>query len=172
MSDFTAKRVVREYTQVANAAPDVVFPLLSPVKESEWLDGWKFTMLYSKSGEAETDCVYKTQHSVEEETLWTITKYDAEAMALEFVRLTNNVSVIKIEVAIEDNHNGSCIIRNKYTFTSISERGNEFVEGNSARSFEKMMQWREKSLNYYLGSGSKLMGIQLGRSQDKEEDKK
>jgi hypothetical protein len=39
---FDAKRVTRSYRQTINAAPEVVFPLLCPVRESEWLEGGAF----------------------------------------------------------------------------------------------------------------------------------
>lgn len=52
MSDCTlqAKRTVRTYRQTINATPEIVFPLLCPVRETKWLDGWDHTMIYSVSG--------------------------------------------------------------------------------------------------------------------------
>jgi hypothetical protein len=40
---FTAKRVTHTYTQKLDATPERVFPLLCPVREAEWADGWQAT---------------------------------------------------------------------------------------------------------------------------------
>ncbi len=42
MTTFKAKRVSHEYTQTNDAPPDEVFPLLCPVRESEWVPGWQY----------------------------------------------------------------------------------------------------------------------------------
>ena len=34
------KRVTRTYTQQLVAEPSAVFPLLCPVREADWIDGW------------------------------------------------------------------------------------------------------------------------------------
>src|SRR6266540_2991762 len=39
---------------------DIVFPLLCPVREYEWFNGWKCTMVYSESGVAENNNVFYT----------------------------------------------------------------------------------------------------------------
>ncbi len=38
---FNSRRISREYRQTINAKPDEIFPLLCPVREIEWLDGWQ-----------------------------------------------------------------------------------------------------------------------------------
>lgn len=45
-SRFTARRITRTYHQTINAVPETVFPLLCPVREAEWLDGWQYAMIY------------------------------------------------------------------------------------------------------------------------------
>ena len=57
---FEARRMVRSYRQTIDASPEIVFPLLCPVREAEWLDGWEFTMIYSVSGSMEKGAVFST----------------------------------------------------------------------------------------------------------------
>jgi hypothetical protein len=47
--------VVREYTQSIRGTPDGVFPLLCPVREGDWLEGWSdhCRLVHSVSGVAE-----------------------------------------------------------------------------------------------------------------------
>lgn len=74
---FTAKRIVRSYRQAINAPAEEVFPLICPVREAEWLDGWDYRMVYSESGIAEEGCVFTSHHPGEEsDTIWIITQHD------------------------------------------------------------------------------------------------
>jgi hypothetical protein len=52
MPFFEARRVSCEYTQTNDASPEIVFPLLCPVREAEWVPDWKYRMIYSQSGVA------------------------------------------------------------------------------------------------------------------------
>ncbi len=63
---LTARRaertpLVRSYVQRIDASPEAVFPLLCPVREGEWLEGWAETceVIWSASGLAEPGCVVR-----------------------------------------------------------------------------------------------------------------
>ena len=45
-------RVRRTYRQHLVAPPDAVFPLLCPVRETEWVQGWDPTLVVTASGAA------------------------------------------------------------------------------------------------------------------------
>ena len=53
-------RVTHSYTQQLIAPPDRVFPLLCPVREAEWIDGWQPVLVLTLGGFAEADCVFTT----------------------------------------------------------------------------------------------------------------
>ena len=53
-------RVTHTYTQRLVAPPAAVFPLLCPVREADWIDGWNPLLVLSHSGLAEPDCVFVT----------------------------------------------------------------------------------------------------------------
>ncbi len=154
---FKSKKVKRSYTQRIKAASEVIFPLLCPQKELEWLDGWDYEMIYSQSGFAEDGAVFKTKHSGDVNTIWVVSRYDRENKIIEFVRMTWETVVVKIHIHIYDNHNGTSDVYIEYTFTSITGKGNEFVEASSEKEFVKMMHWWERSMNYYLETGKKLL---------------
>ena len=154
---FKAQRVTRSYTQKINASAEQIFPLLCPQKELEWLDGWNYEMVFSLSGFAEEDAIFKTKHEGDVNTIWVVTKYDKENKIIEFVRLTWETVVVKIHIHVLDNNNGTSDVYIEYTFTSVTEKGNEYVEGTSERQFNKLMHWWEKSMNYYFATGRKLL---------------
>ncbi|MHA1376538.1 MAG: hypothetical protein ACTSR7_19845 [Promethearchaeota archaeon] len=53
MSKFQSKRISRKYKQINAGQPDKVFPLLCPVRESEWLPHFKAKVIYSSTGISE-----------------------------------------------------------------------------------------------------------------------
>ena len=94
------KRVKRNYCQTINATPEIIFPLLCPVREAEWLDGWDYKMIYSETGLAEEGAVFTTPYKNEEDTIWMITKYEKNNYKVDFARVTPNsrTSILKIKV--------------------------------------------------------------------------
>ena len=66
MNSFKACRVAHEYTQTNPASPEKVFPLLCPVREADWIPGWRYKLIYSESGVAELGCIFTTEHPVVE----------------------------------------------------------------------------------------------------------
>lgn len=168
---FKAKRVSRKFIQKINSTPDKIFPLICPVKQRDWLDGWNCEMVNSQSGLSEEGCVFKTKHESEVETIWIITKYDVENYIIEYVRITWGVLAVKINISLEHRYSNITDVNTEYIFTALSEEGNEFIEGKSSKQFFNMMKWWEKSMNYYLESGKKLLSLQLKKAPKKEEKK-
>jgi len=80
----SARRVTHEYTQTNDAPPDRVFPLLCPVREADWVPGWQYKMIYSKSGVAEAGCVFTTANDDGTETTWLVTEYNPAAFRIAF----------------------------------------------------------------------------------------
>ncbi|MCX6150858.1 MAG: hypothetical protein NTX22_10060 [Ignavibacteriales bacterium] len=154
---FKSNRISRTYTQKINATAKEIFPLLCPQKETEWLDGWSYEMIFSLSGFAEEGAVFKTKHAGDVNTIWVVTKYNKKNKIIEFVRLTWETVIVKIRLQVIDNTDGTSDVKVDYTFTTISEKGNEFVQTKSEKQFDDMMRWWEKSMNYYLETGRKLL---------------
>ncbi|MGE5458209.1 MAG: hypothetical protein ACM3RX_07630 [Methanococcaceae archaeon] len=158
---FKSKRVKRSFVQKIASTPDKIFPLLCQKRELDWLDGWKYEPIYSESGYAEEGAIFKTKHEGDVETIWVVSRYSPETYTVEFVRMTWETIVVKINLRVEDNFNGTSSLNVEYIFTSITEKGNEFIDGNSSKQFLEMMKWWEKSLNYYLETGNKLLALKL-----------
>ena len=54
------------------------FPLLCPVREAEWIDGWNPVLILTQSGFAEQDCVFVTDAKFHD-AIWYITRHDPRA---------------------------------------------------------------------------------------------
>ena len=155
-SSFQANHITRSYEQTINAAPSKVFDLLCPVKEAEWLDGWDYTLLYSKSGLAEEGCVFLSRQEGEKDTIWMITKRDVQSREIEFVRATPESRIARLTIAVDEKEAQVSKVQITYVLTALCEEGNTFLEAFTQENFEAAMKFWEKSMNYYLQTGETL----------------
>ncbi len=155
-SDFKAKRVTRSYCQTINAEPFKIHSLICPVKEAEWLDGWDYSLIYSRSGFAEEGCVFISRNEGEKDTIWLITKRNDEKFETEFVRITPESRIAKLNINIKDGGNYISYVHITYTFTALTEEGNKFMESFTEDNFIKDMEFWEASMNHYLETGKPL----------------
>lgn len=151
------ERTTRSYTQRILARPDEVFPLLCPVREMEWLEGFVSDIIYSESGLAEDGCVFRTQSPGEPETIWMIVKHDRTEGLIEFVRVTAGLVATRLCIRISGNADQTASVHITYCFTPTSEDGAAFVRSrHTERVFRESMAWWEKSMNHFIKTGTLL----------------
>lgn len=151
-----AQRVVRSYRQTINAACDVVFPLLCPVREVEWLDTWAFEWIHSDSGLAEPGAIFKTSAAGEADTIWVMSRHDRGSMRVQFTRVTPNSRVCLLDVALTANAAGNCFVDLTYAITATAPAGDEFLEKWTEESFLNGVTFWERSMNHFLKTGTQL----------------
>jgi hypothetical protein len=78
MNIVKPRRAERTYTQHLIAGPGTVFPLLCPVREADWIDGWDPLQVFTSSGHAEPDCVFTTR-AEPIDAVWYVTRYEPDA---------------------------------------------------------------------------------------------
>jgi hypothetical protein len=153
-----ARRVTHEYTQTNDAPPDAVFPLLCPVREADWVPGWQYTMIYSKSGVAEAGCVFTTPNDDSTQTTWLVTDYDPARFRIAFAWVNPGQVAAQIEISLKRNSQGTTTAVIRYTYTGLSTAGNQEVERYDKKWFEQKMQGWEAAINHYLRTG-KAIGV-------------
>ena len=158
-TNFKAKRITRTYRQTINATPEKVFPLLCPVREAEWLDGWRYRMIYSESGLAEEGAVFSTPFDGEEDTVWIITKHDAKKHEVDFARFTHNSRTCLLRIYVEFKDENTSYVNISYTYTGIMPAGNSFIDNFTEETFLEAVIFWEKGMNYFLKTGDKLKKV-------------
>jgi len=159
MNPIDSGRVTRSYTQHIEARPELVFPLLCPVREADWLDGWigEVEMVHSQSGLAEEGCVFRTRVPGRPETVWMITRHDPVQGVVEFFRVTTGLVATRLRIEVEGRGDGSSSVHVTYTFTPLGPAGRAFVgENHSGDAFRDDMSWWQDSMNHWLRSGEIL----------------
>jgi hypothetical protein len=144
-------RVRRTYRQHLVAPPEKVFPLLCPVRECEWVQGWDPDLVVTSSGAAERDCVFVTSDRGRDAT-WIVTRFDPASWTLELVKVTPGVTVGQI-TAVLTGEPGGTAADITYQHTALSEAGRTFVDGFTEEFYEAFMKEWEASMNHYLTTG-------------------
>lgn len=149
----TPHRVVRCYRQRLVAAPARVFPLLCPVREAEWIEGWDPKVVLSDSGVAEPDCVFVTA-AEPADAIWIVTRHEPDRF-VEMLKITPGVTVCRLTIALQATDYG-CDAEVIYRHTSLGPAGDEVVAGFTEAHYTAFMQNWERRLNHYLRTGQSL----------------
>lgn len=140
--------------QQFQASPDKVFPLLCPVREYEWIEPWQCELLYSDSGMAEKNCVFRTRAPGEpSDDVWVISSYEPNSR-IEFVRV-NALRVMTLAITLTDDGDGATRALNEQLLVGLTEEGNQSLDG-MAKDFLFEMRMGEAMLNHYLTTGTRL----------------
>jgi hypothetical protein len=147
-------RATRTYTQHLVSPPNAVFPLLCPVRETEWIQGWDPPLVISASGVAESDCVFTT-HAEPIDAIWYITRHEPDAGFLEMLKITPEVTACRLTIRLRACPTGS-EADITYSHTSLGPRGDELVASFTEDFYRKFMQEWESRINHYLTHGTAL----------------
>jgi hypothetical protein len=146
----TGSRLVRHHRQTLHAAPERVFPLLCPVREQQWLPGFRARMIHSVSGVAEPGAVFATPQDTAPEVIWTTVEH-ARPRRVRFVRWHPGEMVVDLELDLSAG-TGLTWLDVRYTYTAISPAGDARVQAMTEPQWiEQMTHW-ETTLNAWLAA--------------------
>lgn len=148
-------RINKDASIELNAGAKIVFPLLCPVKEVEWIDGWEdiCTIVYTDSGIAEEACVFETDIPLEGRALWICSMYDAENTSIEYIKHINGKAIIKWRMDVRDLTDGHSEIYAKYSATSLTKEGRAYVKDLEEKGFRDLMEGLKDKINYFIAHG-------------------
>jgi len=150
-----SKRLVQSHEMTIPATADRIFPLLCPVLEYEWIEGWKCDLLRSESGVAENNCIFRTNDPLEGEMTWVVSRYEPDR-DIEFVIFRPELLVLKLDLGLSENGNGTTRLRITHTFTGVGEEGNAVVGMLPEDFTRERWNWLGEALAYYLRTGEML----------------
>lgn len=141
-------RATRTYKQRLHGSPDEVFPLLCPVREAEWIQGWDPILVVSESGVAELDCVFTTT-AEPNDSIWYITRHEPSAGFVEMLKITPSVTACRLTIQVSRAECGSEAMVT-YSHTSLGPEGDKFIAAFTEAYYTKFMQDWEARVNYFL----------------------
>jgi hypothetical protein len=160
MSDLRPDRITHQYVQTNSGSPEKVFPLLCPVREADWVPGWQYRLIYSKSGVVEADCVFATPNPDGTETVWVVTDYDPSKFRIAFVWVNPGVATAQIRIRLEPEGETRTKAGIRYTYTSLSSKGRTELERYDENWFRKKMTGWEAAINHYLRTGNRIQAAE------------
>ncbi|MDX1479722.1 MAG: hypothetical protein R3301_18545 [Saprospiraceae bacterium] len=149
-------QVTHTCTQINDAPPPEVFPLLCPVREADWLEDWQYEMIHSESGIVEQGCVFTTPHHGTHPTTWYTVLHDPAQWQVQFVRVTPGEMVVHIAVHLEAFGTNQTRAHIAYTYTPLNDAQTSYVHHQLPEDFRNSMTWWETALNHYLQTGTML----------------
>ena len=121
---WTANRAVRknfEFSYEVSAESEKVFPLLCPVREYEWLDGWACEVVYTQSGVAELGCVFKTRFDNVSAT-WHVNLYEPPRR-IEYLIVAPDTLITRLAIDVTRSGEGRTQLQWHRVFTALSPAG-------------------------------------------------
>ncbi|MGD9017893.1 MAG: hypothetical protein PVH30_10945 [Desulfobacterales bacterium] len=145
-------RNIQNAAMTLNASCAEVFPLLCPVREMDWLPHWQCEMVYSDSGRAEDNCIFRTEFPGDRgRETWTVSRYEP-VRAIEFIRFTPDIKITRLDVHLYPKGDQTLAIWHR-TVTALGDRGRKVVESMDQGEYEEEIRSLEGMLNHYLVTG-------------------
>jgi hypothetical protein len=148
------QRITRRYSHVVAAPPQTVFPLLCPVRESDWIPYWRYRLVYSDSGTAENNCIFTTDFPEMGAAIWVVSRYDEKQFSVEFVVTCPQTHVEKITIHLEPLADGTTKVNWERIYTALTESGNETIRKLSGALFAEKMALIAKALDHFCRTGT------------------
>lgn len=159
MNKSNAKRIVRTAGCLVNAPAGSIFPLLCPVREYDWIPGWKCEMVYSESGLIERDCIFTTMLAgLSKPEVWTVSRYDPAGYRLGFIRVAQECCVTHMEISLDPRGESGTWIEAGKVFTSLGPEGDAFIDDMTDAAHAKWLRGLGALLDHYLATG--VMALQ------------
>jgi hypothetical protein len=149
---FRSKRIARTSTITLKDTPESIFPLFGPVREKDWAPGWEPQIVYSDSAWIEEHMVFtaRSHHGHEPDSTWTVSRYaPGEALVEYTVVAPERLWRITIQCRPGDGPRAT-LAEITYTFTGLTERGNELDEAAMSRMFQRDLKDWEEQINRHL----------------------
>lgn len=151
------KKLIRKYRQTLEGSRNEIFPLLCPVREKEWLQGWDYQMIYSESGFAEKGCVFETNNDYGSYH-WVVTEHDQAGHRIQFIKLKTDEVYVMIDIGLTAKSEAETYCDIQYTFIPLTDEAAAQVHReNTVEVFNRHMKKWETSLNYFLKHDEMLL---------------
>jgi hypothetical protein len=136
------------------ADPDRIFPLLCPIREEEWIEGWSATVLFSASGVAEPGAVFRTR--IETGELWVTTVHDRAAHRAEYVVVGGAHLVLLFQVSLEREPGEASRLIIVRTYTGLDAVGRGLVGELTDERVRADDERIARQLAHFLATGAML----------------
>ncbi len=151
---FKSKRKQIVFSGTWETTVEELFPLFCPAREADWIPGWDCELIYTDSGYAEDNCIFKTDKSNPPgEGLWIFTGFEVNHY-IDFVRIQEDI-VFRARVTVSDNNDGTVTATWNILHTGLTEKGNKEIDKLSEENAHQANA-HLKMIDHYLKTGKTI----------------
>ncbi len=154
--DFESKKITLYCEQKLKATPDMVFLVLCPKLERQWITPWNCETVYIDSDFEQIDTVFTTNFHKGETETWIVDRYEPNDL-IQYARFSES-KVIRLTICLTDNEDGTTDVLWEHCIISLNEKGNIFIQKYAKKAFKKEVA-RQVDMLYQFLENSKMIGI-------------
>lgn len=128
--------------------PNVLFPLLCPTTELDWLPGWSCELLHSESGYTQLGCIFKTNYFGVDE-IWVCTRFEPNS-AIDYTRYADS-HCIRFEIRLTDTPGGTVTGQWIVSVSALNETGNIMIK--QMEGARQHLEQAIDALEHYVDTG-------------------
>ena len=136
------------------APAERVFPLLCPIREEAWIEGWRASVVHSKSGVAEDNAVFETRLWSRE--TWITSRYEPDALRVEYAIVSGRHATLRLDLALLAEAGDRCRLRITRTYTGVDLPGRAKVRALTDAQVRSEDALLAAQLSHYLRTGEML----------------
>lgn len=103
------------------APPEKTFPLLCPVRETDWVPGWEPKLVVSNSGFMEFGCLF-VEPDTPNDAIWIVTEFKPNEAAGMY-RVLPEVTVSRFSIELRPGERGTTRAHITYEHTALGPEG-------------------------------------------------
>lgn len=139
-----------------------IFPLLCPVAEYDWIDGWGCRLMYTKSGANEEGCIFTEEimgpvlAGSAATSTWVTERYDTENHRIRFVIFTKDLAVVRYDIALTEKDGGLTRVDMHFEITAMDERIGGLADEDIRERLMTVVSFLSEALRHYCETGEML----------------
>lgn len=149
-----ANRRVFTYRGALDSPPERAFPLLTPLRENEWIEGWHADVVYSRSGDAEDNAIFATRIATGE--TWVTTRYEPAQGRVEYTIFGGGHAVMRMDLLVRNNEEGVTELTIVRTYTGLDWFGRRLVSRLEEAKVQEENARIRRQMNHFLTTGTML----------------
>jgi len=119
-----------------------VFPLLTPIGEKDWVEGWNPEFLHPADGRTEAGMVFRTGHGGET-TLWACADFDPDRHRARYCRVVPGSRMGFVTVACRAEAPDRTEVEVTYAMTALAGDAAEALAGLDEAAYARMLdEWQ------------------------------
>lgn len=147
----------REHSFVVVRPPAEAFVFFEPVGEKLWAENWRPIFATAADARLHDGSVFTIDYPQPDggalHSVWSVTRYDPPRH-IEYRNVVLGQRATEIAVTCESTSSGSTKVTVRYTYHSLGNDGDAFIEGMSAVKYRTMIEGWSDAIAAYLKRGT------------------